>query len=172
MHVYELNLEFDNLMVMSEALLSLKEAGEDVEDMQKDLAKQFEQLDHDSTFKAENIVKLVLNVKAGIAAYETEVSRMNKKKATAINHVVFLEEKLLKPILERREGNKLESSLFTVSLRESQAVKILDEKLLTGKYLKPVFSTTIDKKLIKADIKEGVVVAGAKLVDNKSVQIK
>lgn len=170
--VYELNLEFDNLMVMSEALLSLKEAGEDIEEMQKDLTMQFEELEYNTEFKLENIVKLIRNMEAETTAYETEISRMKKKQATIINHVNYIKEHLVKPMLERRDDNKLKAGVFSVSLRKSQAVKILDEKLLTGKYLTPVFSTKIDKKLIKADIKEGLEVAGAELVDNKSIQIK
>ena len=170
MKTYELNAEFDNLAAMGEALTSLRESGEDVTEMQKDLTKQFNELDFEIEYKVENIVKLIRNMEAEVTAYETEINRMKKKSVSLVNQIGYIKEQLLKPLVVRKEG-KIKAGLFTVSLRKSSSVSIIDAKLLPDKYKEIVMDTKIDKMAIKKDLKTGII-SGAEMIENKSVQIR
>lgn len=59
-----------------------------------------------------------------------------------------------------------------IGFRKSARVEIDDEKALPKEYLNTVTTTTPDKNKIKADLKAGKEVAGARLVETDNLQIK
>lgn len=62
---------------------------------------------------------------------------------------------------------------FKVSTRVNQpALDIMDEKLIPEKYRKTDVITSIDNALVKSDLKEGVDIPGAQLIQGISLIIK
>lgn len=56
------------------------------------------------------------------------------------------------------------------SFRTSQQVEIIDEAKIPNIYIK--VKTEVDKKALREDLKNGVIIEGATLKENKSLQIR
>ena len=68
--------------------------------------------------------------------------------------------------------DKERAGIYTLSIRKSEAVNVTDASKLPSKYVTSKTTTAPDKKAIKAAIKGGAEVAGAEIVENKSLQIR
>lgn len=68
--------------------------------------------------------------------------------------------------------DKFETPKCKLSFRKSTSVEIPDESLIPKEYLKETITYNPDKTLIKEDIKNGVIVEGASLVEKRNLQIK
>lgn len=66
--------------------------------------------------------------------------------------------------------DKVEVDLHKISFRASTAVNIIDEVRIPNRYIK--VETKIDKDALRRDLKAGLVVEGAELITNKSLQIR
>jgi hypothetical protein len=66
--------------------------------------------------------------------------------------------------------DKVEIDLHKISFRASTAVNIIDEVRIPNRYIK--VETKIDKDALRRDLKAGLVVEGAELITNKSLQIR
>lgn len=66
--------------------------------------------------------------------------------------------------------DKVDVGLRKLSLRSSTAVNITDETAIPAEYI--IVETKVDKMKIKEALKNGVVIDGAELVTNKSIQIR
>lgn len=118
--------------------------------------------------KVENYIKVIKNTEADIEARKNEIKRL-----TELNRAD-------KRKIERMEGNLKESmvvtgheqvntTLFKVSFRKSKAVEV-EDLLLPESY--KVATWKPDKKRIKEDLKNGLEILGAKLVENQNLIIK
>lgn len=170
MKIHEINEKFDELFNLSEMVSDLGDnaSEEDRQVVAETLAYQIEELEHETAFKLENIAKMLKNMELEAQAYKKEIDRMSKKMNTLNNQIDYIKNNLVKPTLERTGAVK--AGLFKLSLRKSQAVKIIDEDLIDSKYKTAKTNITISKKMLKDDLKKGVVL-GAELVTNQSVQI-
>ena len=72
--------------------------------------------------------------------------------------------------LERMGRDKVEIGMRKVSFLSSTAVNITDEASIPASYVR--VETKIDKESLKRDLKAGLVIEGAELVTNKSLQIR
>lgn len=67
----------------------------------------------------------------------------------------------------------IEFPQFSVSIRNNRsAVDIIDDKMIPGKYTNERVTVSISKSSIYKDLKEGIEVPGASLVQQKSLYIK
>ncbi len=163
MTCYEINKEY-------EALISMLAILDDSEDSEmEDLAKQqLEELNHTTESKLENMTKMIRNMELEALNYKAEIDRMTKNMKAINKRVDFIKNELIKPIIEK--SGKIKAGVFTVSLRKSQAVNIIDSDLVDEKYIIQQ-AVKINKTQIKKDLKNGFV-NGAELITNQSVQIK
>jgi hypothetical protein len=168
MTCYEIKAEYEQLQEMAFAILN-GGAGEDTIEMQECLNNQLEQLGHDTATKLENMSKLIKNMELEAVAYKAEIDRMKPKMDSINKQVAYIKENLIKPIIQK--SGKIEAGTFTLSLRKSSSVKIIDESLLAPKYKTDVIVTSVDKLEIKKDLKTGKV-KGAELVESENLQIK
>lgn len=65
---------------------------------------------------------------------------------------------------------KVEVGLHKFSFRTSKAVEITDEAKIPNEYIK--VATSVDKTKLRADLMAGVVIEGAEIKENKSLQIR
>lgn len=67
---------------------------------------------------------------------------------------------------------KVEGKLFKISFRKSKVVKVLDETKIPKEFIKIKTTETISKTDLGKALKNGEIIEGAELVENKSLQIK
>ena len=66
---------------------------------------------------------------------------------------------------------KIETPLGTIKFTKSTTTEIYDESLIDKKFIEVVTTEKISKEKIKAALKAGEEVQGAKLVENKNLKI-
>ena len=109
----------------------------------------------------------IKNLSADAIAYKAEKDAFAEKEKSAKNKADSLK-KYLDSVLS---GNTFKTTKVNVTYRKSQAVEIIDINKLNENYIKYA-EPTADKARIKEDIKNGVDVDGAMIVDNQNIQIK
>lgn len=118
--------------------------------------------------KIENCIKVVKNKEANMEARNNEIKRL-----TELNKV---DERVKKRIKEAVKDSllltgrdRVDTSLFKVSFRKSEAVEV-DDLLLPEAYKVATYKP--DKKRLKEDLKNGLEILGAELVERKNLSIR
>ena len=157
-----------NLYELSSDLIALNDI-ESVEDLEviREIIKQ--ELQNKST----GIVAVVRNLESNIAAIDTEIKRLQELKRLKQNNITRLKE-YTKECMNIQGIKKLETSLGNISIRKTPAsVKILDETKIPLEYLNVKQVTSIDKKTLLDDLKDGLILEGiAELSQGTSLTIK
>ena len=157
-----------NLYELSSDLIALNDI-ESVEDLEtiREIIKQ--EIQNKST----GIVAVVRNLESNIAAIETEIKRLQELKRLKQNNITRLKE-YTKECMNIQGIKKLETSLGNISIRKTPAsVKILDETKIPLEYLNVKQVTSIDKKTLLDDLKDGLILEGiAELSQGTSLTIK
>lgn len=118
--------------------------------------------------KVENIACYIKNLTSDIADFKAEESNLAARRKVLEKKVEFLKRLLL----DNMDGQKFSTIKCAVSFRKSEAVQVDDVKLVPAEMLRIKTTYDPDKTAIKAAIKSGREIAGCKLVENTSVQIK
>lgn len=173
MNVYEMQQEFERVLELLDTIEQMKAAGEDgLEQFEADTLNYFDNLTGTLQEKMDNISKLICNLETEKAGKKAEIDRMNTRVKAIDNKIDYLKNSLMKPTIKASGLPKIEGQLFTVSLRKSEAVEIVDETAIPEIYIKTKVTTSPDKTLIKKRLKAGEEISGVKLKENQSVQIK
>lgn len=118
--------------------------------------------------KVENYIKVMKNLDADIEARKNEIDRLKK-----LNDVDKSKKERMKTDLatsmELTGHEKVDTTLFKVSFRKSEAVEV-DDLLLPEAY--KVATWKADKKRLKEDLKNGLEILGAELVERKNLNIR
>jgi septal ring factor EnvC (AmiA/AmiB activator) len=127
----------------------------------------------DIALKAESIAKLDANLAGSEKAFDTEIERLTARKKAIKNRRLELKE-FLKMQLETINLKKLKSGVFTISIQNNPpALHIEDETLIPANYQTLIPEHwEIQKDLVKADLKDGKEVTGAKLTIGTSLRIR
>jgi hypothetical protein len=121
--------------------------------------------------KGINYAKVIANYQSQADQIDAEIKRLKTMKESRDKKVTWLTESLKKAMLISGI-EKIESPLFKISLRRSEAVEVeVPEALPVDWQVKKVMITA-DKVAIKKAIKEGYSITGARLVENFNLQIK
>lgn len=157
-----------NLYELSSDLIALNDI-ESVEDLEviREIIKQ--EIQNKST----GIVAVVRNLESNIAAIDTEIKRLQELKRLKQNNITRLKE-YTKECMNIQGIKKLETSLGNISIRKTPAsIKILDETKIPLEYLNVKQVTSIDKKTLLDDLKDGLILEGiAELSQGTSLTIK
>lgn len=172
MNLYELTEEYKRIEEMLDTINDMKAAGEDVSGFEADVLKEFIDIKGNLYDKIESIAKFITNLEADSTQMTAEIARIKERKDRATKKIEYLTERLLKPAMTLIEGHKAVGNLFTVSLRKSEAVNIVDESLVPMEYKSEKVSISCDKVTLKKVIKSGVTVPGVEIVEHQNVQIK
>ena len=114
---------------------------------------------------------------AEIFAKYTQMAENAKARKAQLDTVQKIAENAVKRMKERiaqamEEYNlpKVEVGLHKISFRTRHAVEIIDEVAIPNQYKKVAVS--VDKKALREDLMAGILVEGAELKENKSLQIR
>lgn len=118
--------------------------------------------------KVENYIKVMKNLEADVEARKNEIKRL-----TELNKADEKKKEYLKDTLSTSMSltghERVDTTLFKVSFRKSQAVEV-DEAVLPEAY--KVATWKADKKRLKEDLKNGLEIIGASLVERKNLSIR
>jgi hypothetical protein len=160
MNLYQITQE-------AQYLAALLETEELTPELEAELLINQEQLQT----KGINYAKVIANYQSESDAIDAEIKRLKAMKESRDKKVTWLTESLKKAMLVSGI-EKIESPLFKISLRRSEAVEVeIPEALPVDWQVKKV-TITADKVAIKKAIKEGYSITGARLVENFNLQIK
>nr|DAU16376.1 MAG TPA: resistance protein [Caudoviricetes sp.] len=118
--------------------------------------------------KVENYIKVMKNLEADIEARKNEIKRLtdlNKADEKKKDHL----KETLSASMSLTGHERVDTPLFKVSFRKSQAVEV-DELVLPESY--KVATWKPDKKRLKEDLKNGLEIVGASLVERKNLSIR
>jgi hypothetical protein len=160
MNLYEITRE-------AQELASLLETEELTPELEAALIINQDQLQN----KAGNYAKVITNIQSDSDAIDSEIKRLKAMKETKDRALNRLKEALREAMLVSGI-DKIESSLFKLSLRRSEAVEVdvVEALPIEFKNFKEVI--TADKVAIKEAIKRGENVIGARIIENFNLQIK
>lgn len=118
--------------------------------------------------KVENYIKVMKNLEADVEARKAEIKRLtelNKADEKKNDHL----KETLSTSMQLTGHERVDTPLFKVSFRKSQAVEV-DELVLPESY--KVATWKPDKKRLKEDLKNGLEIVGASLVERKNLSIR
>ena len=118
--------------------------------------------------KIENIALWVKDLLAEADAIKAEEQALAKHRKQAENKADWLK----RYVAQALDGEKFKTPRVAISYRTSEAVEILDEGLIPEGCMTIKTEIKPDKKIIKDELKSGVIVPGAVLVKRTSLQIK
>lgn len=118
--------------------------------------------------KVENYIKVIKNNDADIEARKNEIKRLSDLNKSAERKNERLKE-VLKESMALTGHERVDTPLFKVSFRKSEAVEV-DDLLLPESY--KVATWKADKKRLKEDLKNGLEISGAELVERKNLSIR
>ena len=118
--------------------------------------------------KVENYIKVIKNIESDVEARKAEIKRLtelNKADEKKKDHL----KETLSTSMQLTGHERVDTPLFKVSFRKSQAVEV-DELVLPESY--KVATWKPDKKRLKEDLKNGLEIVGASLVERKNLNIR
>lgn len=116
--------------------------------------------------KLEGIAKYHKNITAEAEMFATEAKRLAQRAKSLENRAEGLKA-YAKTCLEQAGKDKVKAGLFNVRLQKNPAsVEVVDESKIPAVYRIPQ-PDAIDKKGLLEDLKDGAVVEGVRLVDDK-----
>ena len=136
------------------------------------LEKALQNIEENIEIKAENTAKLIKGIDGDIEVLKTEEKRLADRRKALEN-----KREGIKGYLENHLRiigiDKVKTPLFTVALQNNPpSVNILDEKLIPKDYVKTVTTTSISKRDLLEDLKQGLIIDGVELKQTKSLRIR
>jgi hypothetical protein len=160
MNLYEITQE-------AQYLAALLETEEFTPELEAELLINQEQLQS----KGINYAKVISNYQGEADQIDAEIKRLKAMKESRDKKVNWLTESLKRAMLVSGI-EKIESPIFKISLRRSEAVEVDVVEALPGSFQNVKNVVTADKIAIKEAIKRGEFVMGARIVENFNLQIK
>jgi heme oxygenase len=160
MNLYELTTE-------AKMLASLLETEELTPELESMLVINQQELSD----KSMNYAKVIRNLEADSDAIDHEIKRLKGMKEAKDRAIDRMKEAVRQAMLSAGI-DKIESSLFKLSLRRSEAVEVVNIDQLSESLVVVKKMVSADKVKIKEQIKNGIPVEGAVLVENFNLQIK
>ena len=121
--------------------------------------------------KSESYAYAIKELDGEIDIIKSEIERLQALISKRDKSISRMKETVLKA-MELYEIEKIETPMIKISVRESEAVEIINENQIEPIFKVEKVTYTISKAGIKEAIKSGISVAGAIIKKNKSLQIK
>jgi hypothetical protein len=160
MNLYQITQE-------AQYLAALLETEELTPELEAELLINQEQLQS----KGINYAKVIANYQSESDQIDAEIKRLKALKESRDKKVTWLTESLKNAMLVSGI-EKIDSPLFKISLRRSEAVEVEVPEALPVDWQVKKVTITADKVAIKKAIKEGYSITGARLVENFNLSIK
>jgi hypothetical protein len=160
MNLYQITQE-------AQYLAALLETEELTPELEAELLINQEQLQS----KGINYAKVIANYQSESDQIDAEIKRLKALKESRDKKVSWLTESLKNAMLVSGI-EKIDSPLFKISLRRSEAVEVEVPEALPVDWQVKKVTITADKIAIKKAIKEGYSITGARLIENFNLSIK
>lgn len=158
MKLYEMADRYNRLLEMAEEM-----DPEALADTLESLGDSIEQ-------KVENTAKVIKSIEVDITAIDEEIKRLQGMKSARKNNIdrmkVYLKEQL-----EKVGMDKVKGTLFTVALQNNPAKLVVNDISKLQGYLVEQ-EPKVDSTRLKSDLKAGLEVEGAELVQEKGLRIR
>lgn len=120
--------------------------------------------------KAENIAKVMKELKGTADVIDNEIKRLQERKTTLLNNEKSLKQ-YLQGEMEKLGKTKIKGELFNIGIQNNPiSVNIVNEKLIPQGFFVPQ-PPKLDKKQLKEELKNGEI-PGAELVQTRGVRIR
>ena len=133
------------------------------------LAIWTDELTQDLKDKSANVIAVVRNQELTIEALDNEIERLKTMKDSIKKKLdkfkCYVKNAMLVNNIER-----IDTTLGAIKFTKSTTTEIYDESLIDKKFIEVVTTEKISKEKIKAALKAGEEVQGAKLVENKNLK--
>jgi len=159
---------YDIAKEVEAAFDGLEESGAEISD---DLRTKLDALKDNLDVKADNIVRFIQELEVAAEGYKAEQERLAKKRKSAEGKIDWLKT-YVADCMQLMGTKKLETELFTLSLRNSERIEVPDPEMLPEQYRRTKVTVEPDKTLIKSDLKCGATIPGVVVLENVSLQIK
>lgn len=156
-----------DLYKISTAILSLYDSFEAGEIDEQTYADTVESLGVENVI--DEHIRMIRNAESNAAKINEEIALLRNKANSEKNKADFAKKMILN-CLNTMEKTKADTGIFKVSKCISKAVEVTDQSLLSEKYLKTK-PPEPDKKSILDDLKSGVEIKGARLVESDYIRI-
>ena len=154
MKMYELQDALINLARASELISDAEDRGEDVTELQEELAHHWGQATMHVNDKVDGVIRLVKNLQAEAKACKEESDKLSKKAKSRDKQVQFIKDHLIKPTLDLLPSKKVKTIVGSAYFMNTEAVEITDQDAVPANYKELVETIKIDKKALKFDLKE------------------
>ena len=118
--------------------------------------------------KVENYIKVIKNTEADVEARKNEIKRLTELNRADKRKIERMEENLKESMVVTGH-EQVDTTLFKVLFSKSEAVEV-DDLLLPEAYKVATYKP--DKKRLKEDLKNGLEILGAELVERKNLSIR
>lgn len=120
--------------------------------------------------KVEGYSMVIRNIESDVDGIDKEIKRLTERKQVLKNGIDRMKNNL-QFALTSTGKKKVQTEKFTVSLRKSTSVQIVDESKIPEEFFKVKVEKTVNKKDLAQQLKE-TEIEGARLVENESLQIR
>lgn len=157
MKIYELTDAYQQIIHMMEA-------GD------ADLTDTLEAIDEALELKLENTAKIIRTIEAETNALKLEEERFRKRRQVMENNIDRMKQYIFEA-MQTTGKERLKGNHITLRLQSNPpSVHLLNMESIPAHYLVEQPST-VDKKAVLADLKNGISVEGAELLQKKSLRI-
>ncbi|RJZ82007.1 hypothetical protein BYS96_002784 [Listeria monocytogenes] len=134
------------------------------------LKNTLESIDDELETKAENVAFVIKELEGQSLILEKETKRLTERKNTINNNVKRLKQSLFDAMITANK-QKIKTNLFTLDIRKNPPGIIVEDesKLLNYLIEQP---KKLDKTKLSDDLKKGIEVPGAKIVQTERLQIR
>lgn len=149
---------------------------------EEDFQRMYDGIQMEMQEKLINTACYIKNLKSDIEQFKAEEERLKKRRQIKENFLNRLQESM-DNIIKHRINNieedfdgcnkwKIDVPQAKISYRKSTKVDVINESLIPKKYKTTVETIKISKEDIATDLKNGLKVKGAQLVENLNLQIR
>ena len=161
------------LYELSNRYLQILNSLEDMDNLPDEVKIELDSIEESSEEKIKNYVKIIKILGHEINVIEEEYKKLAKKKKSLEKKIEYLKDRVLES-MEIMGKSKIENKpYFNVNLKQGQwkvDVRPEDEEKIPVDYKK--ISVTLDRMKMREEMLEGVVIPGAKLIQEKYVEIR
>ncbi|MCO4339708.1 siphovirus Gp157 family protein [Staphylococcus agnetis] len=159
-----------NLFDLNENELEILEMLENEELNFEDVKDTLDSIREEQKRKYDFMQKMVLSLKGDVNTLKERETSLNKRRKSYENKIKSLQNYMLDSMKYKGE-TKFKTEEFTYFIRKSETTQIEDENVIPDKYKTPQLPK-IDKAQIKKDLKSGIEISGASLIENESLGVR
>lgn len=162
MHIFNVNKKWFEIMNQLE-----EQEGE----IDSTLEQYMEQNQEDFITAVEQCYNVMKTLSSEVSVISTEINRLKSRMEAKKNAEERIKALLLASFKSRGE-TKVKTPTFTMFLKNSKSVEILDQSLIPAQFIVKKEESNPDKKAIKEAIESGLTVPGASLKEDKHINTR